>query len=180
MILDLDVPFADSSVNDLRFLDRAPALPVLGALEFPHPVPGGHLTLRLLGASHQAEVWTPEGGVYAETVACLPGEGSPVPASHTTTVGPWSFWFSSQVRALSAEEFSARCAELRSRARDWENTILVGEFPGHPDAMTFLDASSQLPGYGRGWSTVHCYPEEQRMVLTHTVAMPVTEPAFPH
>lgn len=177
MIISLDVPFADSCVADLRFLTQAPALPVLDALEYPHPVPGGHLTLRLLGASHQAVVETPD-GFYAETVACMPGQGSPVPETTTTTVGRWSFRFASQVRSLDAGEFSARCAELRERARQWENTIMVGEFPGHPDAMTFLDASSRLPGYGRGWSTVHCYPEESKMVLTHTTAQTVTEPTF--
>lgn len=170
MILDLDVPFSDSSVTDLRFLDRAPSLPVLGALEYPHPVPGGHLTLRLLGASHQAVVETAEGGWYHETVACIPGQGRPLPDEHTTVVGPWSFRFQCQVRRLAPAEFSARCAELRQRARQWENTVMVGEFPGHPDAITFLDASSRVPGYGRGWSTVHCYPEESTMVLTHTVA----------
>lgn len=176
MIIDLEVPFTDSSVADLRFLPAAPVLPVLDALEYPHPVPGGHLTLRLLGASHQAVVETPD-GFYAETVACMPGQGRPVPETVTTTVGPWSFRFSSQVRVLDAGEFSSRCAELRRRAREWENTIMVGEFPGHPDALTFLDASSRLPGYGRGWSTVHCYPEESKMVLTHTTTVPITEPA---
>lgn len=177
MIVNLEVPFTDSCVADLRFLTRAPALPVLDALEFPHPVPGGHLTLRLLGASHQAVVETPD-GFYYETVACMPGQGEPVPESATTTVGPWRFRFASQIRTLEPGEFSVRCAELRRRAAEWENTIMVGEFPGHPDALTFLDASSQLPGFGRGWSTVHCYPEESKMVLTHTTARSVTDPTF--
>jgi hypothetical protein len=67
------------------------------------------------------------------------------------------------VETLELGEFAERARALRRLADGTEGTLL-GRFPGHPDAMTCLDAS----GAGPGWTTVHAYPETGTWVFTET------------
>lgn len=165
MIVDLDVPFVDARARDLHLVVDAPQLPVLASIEIADLVPGGHLSLRLLGASHQAIVNTPAGN-YAETVACVGESADPIPPQLATVVGSARFDFHSQILQLTAEELKQRCEDMRQQANDNRGTTLIGRFPGHPDAMTFLSADAS--GAAASWSTAHCYPEDGRCVLTQT------------
>ncbi|MGH8881361.1 MAG: DUF2617 family protein [Stackebrandtia sp.] len=167
MIVDIDVPFVDTAAGQLRFAADAPVLPVLDSLELAEIVPGGHLSLRLLGASHQA-VLTMVDGVYAETVACLPNQGGPVPEHAVRRVGSWRFDFRSQLVTVAGVEYRRRCGQLRDQARQWPDTTLLGRFPGRQDALTYLNVSSRAGGSGSAWTSVHCYPESTTIVLTRT------------
>ncbi|MGH8791584.1 MAG: DUF2617 family protein [Stackebrandtia sp.] len=168
MIVDLDIPFEDTCVCDLRYLPGAPDIPVLGSMEFPDIVPGASLSLRLLGASHQAVLTLPEGH-YAETVACVPDSGGPLPKRSTVSVGSWQCRFDHRVDVLSAADLAVECAWLRERAARLDPTwTLVGTFPGSPDALTYLHVDRFETGEALGWSTVHVYPESGQMVHTST------------
>ncbi|GAA4917111.1 uncharacterized protein DUF2617 [Stackebrandtia albiflava] len=170
MIVPLAVPYTDSSVADLRFLSEAPPLPVLDAFTVEYPGLGASLTLRLLGASHQALLHTP-GGRYAETLACLPDTGDPPPVRHREDLGDWDVRFRYRHRQLDPARFHRLAAALRRHAEGRPHTLL-GRFPGHPDAMTCLSAHPARPG----WATVHAYPETGDWVHTRTV---VTGPGLP-
>lgn len=80
MLVTLDVPYVDTAATDLSFalgLDEQPALHVLDLGEAAGP--GTRLQMRLLGASHQVLLDTPDGRI-SETVACLPGKDAVLPA----------------------------------------------------------------------------------------------------
>ncbi|HIV58858.1 MAG TPA: DUF2617 family protein [Candidatus Stackebrandtia faecavium] len=167
MIVDISVPFVDTSADDLRFMFAAPKTHVLDELRLTDVVPGGVLTLRVLGASHQA-VFETDDGTYEETVACLPNEGTPLPSKAETIIGNRQFGFCSQIETFSPRDFTARCSALRSRALSFSESTLLGQFPGEKDALTVLEAANdQLNGMA-GWVTTHCYPSERQIVVTTT------------
>ncbi|MFD0556740.1 uncharacterized protein DUF2617 [Stackebrandtia endophytica] len=161
MIIDLAVAYADSAVEDLRFSVGAVDVAVVERLEIPRWHPGIGLSLRLLGASHQAVVTTAD-GEYTETLACL-GDGTPPPASHTEHIGAITLDFTCQVHHLTREALAGRVADCAARAAADPYTLL-GRFPGQPDAVTVLTASVETPQ----WNTVHVYPDSGAWVTTTT------------
>src|SRR5690606_35003564 len=70
VITSLEVPYVDVSAGSLTFRPDAPSMPVLDQLE--RDAGPLRLSLRLLGASHQAVVATPD-GLIAETLAYRDG-----------------------------------------------------------------------------------------------------------
>ena len=161
MIVRPAVPFTDTAVEQLRYRTDGPLVPVLEAIESAEVITGGHLTLRLLGASHQAELTTAD-GVHIETVACLPGGGTALPPNAVHRLGARLLRFRSHVTALPRAEYRSRCEHTRRQAAQRKTTTLLGEFPGDRDAITYLET------FVGGWRTMHCYPQTGHIVQTRT------------
>lgn len=176
MIIDLDIPFTDSRVADLRFLPHAPELPILGSIALDDAVEGGRLSLRLLGASHQAVLTTPDGD-YAETVACVAGPRGPgmaLPPHVSTKVGRWQCDFRCTVASYPPDRFAARCAAMTDIAAS-NDRALVGRFPGDSNAITYLH--TRFDAGTLAWVTVHAYPQAGQMVVTRTTTSRILAPS---
>jgi hypothetical protein len=169
MIVDLVVPFADTGVTDLRFVLTAPQLPILDSLEIPDIAPGCDLSLRLLGASHQAIVTTPHGD-YAETLACLPQLGPAPPRPTQVDLADRRFQFDVHIAQHDDTSFAHHCAAELAAGADTEHA-LIGRFPGHPHALTSLRVINNGPHHW-GWRTVHAYPQSGTWVRSTTLVTP--------
>ena len=166
MFVTLDAPYADTTAADLSFALGLPEQPALHVLDLT--LARAELRLRLLGASHQVALRTPEHSLV-ETVACLPGQPARLPpVVEEQTLG---YRFTARIRRLDAGEMSNQVARLRERLAD-DPHALVGAFPGSPDAVTALWAGSAGAGM-IGWRTWHAYPQTGELVETETgVALP--------
>lgn len=153
MLVDLTLPYADTTAADLSFALGLPAAPALHVLEIPEL----GLQLRLLGASHQVMM-----GDLSETVACLPGRRPDLPGA----VADDRYHFAADVRVLSAGEMSAEVSRLREELSGHPHG-LVGQFPGSPDAITALLAYRDGT-HAIGWRTWHAYPQTGELVSTTT------------
>ena len=168
MIVALRIPYADTTADDLGFAWGLPPQPALHTLDLPSPA--GPLQLRLLGTSHQAVLSLAGGETVSETVACLPAEGTALPARPFTVdlAGGWRYAFTARVDHHDPIRFAARVAAVR-RASDHAGAVL-GEFPGAPGAVTALSARSGPRGLR--WCTVHAYPQSGEIVRTWTRVTP--------
>jgi hypothetical protein len=127
--------------------------------------------MRLLGASHQVLLNSPRGGC-SETVACMPGNSTPLPFGVARKIGEWDYEFAARVETLSRGSFAGRAQELLALVADHPYG-LAGTFPGDPHAFTALFA--QYRDGGVRWRTWHAYPQEGRLVATRSrVSAPVT------
>ncbi|GAB7049429.1 DUF2617 family protein [Catenuloplanes indicus] len=153
MLVDLTLPYADTTAADLSFALGMPPAPALHVLEIPEL----GLQLRLLGASHQVMM-----GELSETVACLPGQRPDLPG----TVTDERYRFAAEIRTLTPAEMSAEVSRLRAELSGHPHG-LVGQFPGDPDAITALlaypDGADAV-----GWRTWHAYPQTGELVETTT------------
>ncbi|HEU4423245.1 MAG TPA: DUF2617 family protein [Pilimelia sp.] len=157
MLVNLDIPYADTTAADLSFALGLPAQPALHTLV----VPGAGLELRLLGASHQVVL----AGRCVETVACLPGRAPHLPATVDDPVA--GYRFAAEVRRLAPADMAAEVAALKARlATDPDG--LIGVFPGSPDAVTGLLARFDPAAGTVGWRTWHAYPQTGELVVTGT------------
>ncbi|MFC4335068.1 DUF2617 family protein [Salininema proteolyticum] len=158
MITELEVPYADVSAKHLTFRPDAPALPVLDAME----VARGELamSLRLLGASHQAVITTPD-GVLAETLAYRDDCEPDLPGRFSQSAGRWRHSYRCAVERLTLPQLRDRVSALRKRAD--QSRTLVGVFGEDPDAVTSLEVVGEDSLY---WSTVHTYPQHGEVVTT--------------
>lgn len=153
----LTVPYLDTAHDQLSFTLDGPELPALAVRELA--LGPGTLELRLLGASHQVRLSTPDGSLL-ETVACLPGR----PADLPSTVERDGYRFSAEV--TTPEDFAAVIAGVRREVADSPHG-LVGVFPGDENAITALLAE---PGDGTvSWRTWHAYPQTGHLVTTRTI-----------
>ncbi|MBB1255749.1 DUF2617 family protein [Streptomyces alkaliterrae] len=163
MLTTLKTAYSDTRAGDLSWaLGREP-LPSLATLDLEFA--GPRLQLRLLGASHQVLVEGAEGGC-SETVACMPGSSSPLPAAVSRRLGGWDYEFAARVETLSGGSFAGRAQELLALVADHPHG-LAGTFPGSPYAFTALLAQSGESGQV-SWRTWHSYPQEGRLVATRT------------
>jgi hypothetical protein len=124
----------------------------------------GTLQLRLLGASHQV-ILAAGPGDCLETVACLPGRRTPLPARVAEQVAGWEYEFAARIEELPPHVFAARAQELLALMEGHPHG-LAGIFPGDPSAFTALVAH-----YEEGrvlWRTWHAYPQEGRLVCTRS------------
>ena len=158
MITSLTVPFADVSAGSLTFRPDAPPLPVLDRLD--RDAGPLRLSLRLLGASHQAVVATPD-GLIAETLAYRDGLGPDLPAEFSQRVGAWLHRYTCAVEELSLPELRGRVRDLRARSESED--LLIGVFGDRPDAVTALEVTGAEP---LSWRTVHTYPQHGQVVTT--------------
>ncbi|MCX4747574.1 DUF2617 family protein [Kitasatospora sp. NBC_01287] len=146
-----------------------------GPTSTPHSdAPGGHRTpvgraagtlqLRLLGASHQVVIAAGPGECL-ETVACMPGRRTPLPARVAEQVAGWEYEFAARIESLPPHVFAARAQEILALV-DEHPRGLAGVFPGDPSAFTALVAQGSAERVL--WRTWHAYPQEGRLVCTRS------------
>ncbi|GHE58605.1 DUF2617 family protein [Streptomyces capitiformicae] len=160
--VSLDAPYLDTDADQLCFslsLTERPAL-----AERVVSLGGLDVRLRLLGASHQVFA-----GPVRETVACLQGAVRGLPETCTRHLPGWVYEFGATTRRLGPEEFSAEVAQVLDQATDTEHS-LCGVFPGSPEAITAVVIEMVEGPYGAGlvWRTWHTYPQNGRIVSTHS------------
>lgn len=165
------MPFADVSAASLTFRPDAPPMPVLDRMD--RDAGPLRLSLRLLGASHQAVVATPD-GFLAETLAYRSNLGPDLPETFSQRVGPWRHRYECTVETLTVPELRARVRALRDRAvqRTAEPDLLVGVFGADPDALTALEVTGTEP---LSWRTVHTYPQYGEVVTTVSTVVEVAQ-----
>jgi hypothetical protein len=177
MLTTLVTSYTDTRAGDLAWCLGKEALPALATLDRELGGRGGRVgvQLRLLGASHQVLLESAR-GACSETVACLPGSRSPLPAGVAERVGGWEYAFAARVETLSRGCFAGRARELLALVADHPNG-LAGTFPGDPLAFTALVVREGPEGGGTGtgggrrcvsWLTWHAYPQEGRLVATRS------------
>lgn len=165
MITSLTVPYVDVSAGSLTFRPDAPSMPVLDQLD--RDAGPLRLSLRLLGASHQAVVATPD-GLIAETLAYRDDLAPDLPDRFSQRVGSWQHRYTCAVDHLTVPELRARVRELHTRRE--EDDLLIGVFGDRPDAVTALEVTGTTP---LTWRTVHTYPQHGQIVTTTGGVAPV-------
>ncbi|MDH6120080.1 hypothetical protein ABH930_004109 [Kitasatospora sp. GAS204A] len=124
----------------------------------------GTVQLRLLGASHQVVIAAGPGECL-ETVACMPGRRTPLPARVAEQVAGWEYEFAARIESLPPHVFAARAQEILALV-DEHPRGLAGVFPGDPSAFTALVAQGSAERVL--WRTWHAYPQEGRLVCTRS------------
>ncbi|MCH7231942.1 DUF2617 family protein [Glycomyces sp. L485] len=158
MITSLEVPYVDVSAGSLTFRPDAPSMPVLDQLD--RDAGPLRLSLRLLGASHQAVVATPD-GLIAETLAYRDGLVPDLPEQFSQRVGNWRHRYTCGVEHVTVPQLRERVRGFRARGE--EDLLLVGVFGSEPDAVTALEITGTEP---LTWRTVHTYPQHGEVVTT--------------
>ncbi|GAA0469456.1 DUF2617 family protein [Streptomyces sp. NPDC046215] len=162
MLRTLKTTYTDTRAADLAWCLGKDPLPALAVLDLR--LADSLVQLRLLGASHQ--VLLEEGdGVCSETVACLPGQATPLPLGVAKRVGAWEYEFAARIETLSRCSFAGRAQELLALVAEHPYG-LAGTFPGSPHAFTALLAQRHEGQIS--WRTWHAYPQEGRLVATRT------------
>jgi len=184
----LTTSYTDTRADALGWCLGLPPLPALATRDVE--LGGLKLELRLLGASHQMLIDADRGfgpdsdrgfdhglgsvgstgsrGLVSETVACLPGAASPLPARAATRLGRWEYEFTALTQSFTDAAFASRVREIVDLASGHEHG-LVGDYPGLPYAVTAMVV--ERCGAGAVWSTWHTYPQEGRIVSTRSRAM---------
>lgn len=164
------MPYADVSAASLTFRPDAPSMPVLDLLE--RDAGPLRLSLRLLGASHQAVVATPD-GLISETLAYRTDLAPDLPEAFSQRVGSWRHRYECTVEKLTVPELRQRVRSLRDRAvlRTVEPDLLVGVFGEDPDALTALEVTGTAP---LSWRTVHTYPQYGEVVTTTSTVVSIS------
>lgn len=186
--ITVDVPFADTSSDQLRFSLTRPRLPALATetvdLE-PFGLPGLRLGLHVIGSSHQVVLTGSDDRLTGtddhliETFACPPAEDDPTPPATAMSAPRWGEWQETRgawagftrhgfraTRTSVPEGFRTSVAEALDRVRAHDRHLVVG-FPGHPDALTALALTGAGPGR-LSWQTWHVYPQHAEIVRTAT------------
>ncbi|WP_254897853.1 DUF2617 family protein [Kitasatospora sp. NA04385] len=171
MLTTLQTSYTDTRAGDLAWQLGGEPLPALavrdlrldGACSAPNGL-RGTLQLRLLGASHQV-VLAAGPGDCLETVACLPGRRTPLPARVAEQVAGWEYEFAARIEELPPYVFEARAQELLALV-EGHPRALAGVFPGDPSAFTALVAHCEDRRVH--WRTWHAYPQEGRLVCTRS------------
>ncbi|GLW68744.1 hypothetical protein Kpho02_10430 [Kitasatospora phosalacinea] len=171
MLTTLQTSYTDTRAGDLAWQLGGEPLPALAVrdlrLDDASGAPDGlrgTLQLRLLGASHQV-VLAAGPGDCLETVACLPGRRTPLPARVAEQVAGWEYEFAARIEELPPHVFEARAQELLALVQGHPRA-LAGVFPGDPSAFTALVAHCEDRRVH--WRTWHAYPQEGRLVCTRS------------
>ncbi|AZG46167.1 hypothetical protein D7316_02768 [Gordonia insulae] len=157
----LQVPYADTSARQLAFSLTADLQEPLAHCD--HRVDAATtISLRLLGASHQVVI---ENGLrrLCETVACLPGTDTPLPAS----VRDDDYSFVSRIEECDRERLADVVDDLARRSdahRAAGLPAVIGHFPGEPLAVTAVLAVIRADAIA--WETWHTYPQCAEVVVT--------------
>ena len=175
---ELAVAACDTDGRLLRLrTDRTDHAPVAKSLLAQGPLA---LTLEVLAASHRVRLTDGATGhvLLTETVACAePGEATAVgtlPTDHAWADGSWLASFHSAI-AFGANAVEAAAADVAVLAGT--SHALVGRFPGHPLALTALEAQFRPTIDGSdetddpfptvlGWRSWHLYPGSDPHVVT--------------
>jgi len=176
MLTTLQTSYTDTRAGDLAWQLGGEPLPALAVRDLrldgldgcPPTTEGGRirgsLQLRLLGASHQV-ILAAGPGDCLETVACLPGRRTPLPARVAEQVAGWEYEFAARIEELPPHVFAARAQELLALVEGHPRG-LAGIFPGDPSAFTALVAHCEERRVL--WRTWHAYPQEGRLVCTRS------------
>ncbi|GAA2824398.1 DUF2617 family protein [Kitasatospora paracochleata] len=177
MLTTLQTSYTDTRAGDLAWQLGGEPLPALAVRDLRLDGPGGGpdegpaaghirgtMQLRLLGASHQV-VLAAGPGDCLETVACLPGRRTPLPARVAEQVAGWEYEFAARIEELPPHVFAARAQELLALVEGHPRG-LAGIFPGDPSAFTALVAHCEERRVL--WRTWHAYPQEGRLVCTRS------------
>ncbi|MER5867889.1 DUF2617 family protein [Kitasatospora sp. NPDC002040] len=170
MLTTLQTSYTDTRAGDLAWCLGGSPLPALAVRDLrldrlgTGRLSGGTLQLRLLGASHQV-ILAAGPGECLETVACLPGRRTPLPARVAEQVGGWEYEFAARIEELTPHVFAARAQELLALV-EGHPSALAGVFPGDPSAFTALVANGDERRVH--WRTWHAYPQEGRLVCTRS------------
>lgn len=165
MIARLDVPFRDTSADDLSltltFLD-VPPRPALAELRIP--IAGLRVEIRVLAGSHEARV---DGGDIrlSEVVGCDEVSTRALPPVLEQPLAAGTYVFRAETQRLNASGFDAMAQDLVAQLGS-DPQGLVGRFPGHPNALTGLAARADDRGIV--WQTWHLYPSNCELVRTET------------
>lgn len=174
------VPFVDTRADQLVFSTTAGPVPAVCAQEFQVSTPAREWTVQLavLGCSHQVTV-SGAGGLFRETLACLPAERPYLPARHVTVGGGTSgaevVAGTSGPGATYLARFAAqviRPGDFTAAVRDLELEVaaagrrVAAAFPGDSTAVTALTLADTPRGFT--WKTWHCYPQANEIVTTVT------------
>ncbi len=163
MIARLDVPFRDTSADDLSLtiaFEDVPARPALAELRVP--IAGLQIEIRVLAGSHEARLVG--GGVcLSEVVGCdeVSPNGLPPVLEQPLTAG--RYVFRAETQRLDVSGFDAMAQDLVAQLGS-DPQGLVGRFPGHPNALTGLAARADDTGIA--WQTWHLYPVNCELVRT--------------
>ncbi|MEY9871064.1 hypothetical protein ABH931_000518 [Streptacidiphilus sp. MAP12-33] len=170
MLTTLHTTYTDTRAGDLAWCLGSGLLPALAVLDLE--LGPNSLQLRLLGASHQVVLDQGEPGgagpgqdACVETVACMPGRRTPLPARAAEHVRGWEYEFAARIEKLTKYEFDCRAQELLALVENHPHG-LAGVFPGDPNAFTALLAGGDEEGIL--WRTWHAYPQEGRLVCTRS------------
>ena len=162
MLVTARVPFVDARASDLSLALGRPPAEALGRVAVE--LGPFRAELRVLGCSHQALVRA-DGLALSETVACLPGEGSPMPDRHEDAAGRWRYRFEGAVARLDRHAFARRARALVANVgRDPRG--LVSVFPGPAGAFTAVRFRTGAGPAALAWETWHGYPQAGELVLT--------------
>ena len=162
MLTTLHTSYTDTRAGDLAWRLGGEELPALAVLDLRiGPV---DLQLRLLGASHQVVLGAGPGRC-SETVACLPGRRTPLPARAAERLQGWEYEFAARVESLPDQAFAGRAQELLALVENHPYG-LAGVFPGDPTAFTALLAGGDEREIS--WRTWHAYPQEGQLVCTRS------------
>ncbi len=177
MLTTLQTSYTDTRAGDLAWCLGGGPLPALAVRDltltgdgrqFDSPSadgrPAGTLQLRLLGASHQVVIAAGPGECL-ETVACMPGRRTPLPARVAEQVAGWEYEFAARIESLPPHVFASRAQEILALV-DGHPRGLAGVFPGDPSAFTALVAHGTAERVL--WRTWHAYPQEGRLVCTRS------------
>lgn len=173
MLTTLQTSYTDTRAGDLAWCLGGPSLPALAVRDLTltgdgqpgtDGRPAGTMQLRLLGASHQVVIAAGP-GECVETVACMPGRRTPLPARVAEQVAGWEYEFAARIESLPPHVFAARAQEILALV-DGHPRGLAGVFPGDPSAFTALVAHGSSERVL--WRTWHAYPQEGRLVCTRS------------
>src|SRR5690349_4560212 len=117
MLTTLQTSYTDTRAGDLAWQLGGEPLPALAVRELSFDAPADGL----------------------ETVACLPGRRTPLPARVAERVAGWEYEFAARIEELPAHTFAARAQELLALVAEHPHG-LAGIFPGDPCAFTALVA----------------------------------------
>src|SRR3954452_15549756 len=133
----LTTSYTDTRADALGWCLGLPPLPALA--ERTVELGGLKLELRLHGASHQMLIDTASVDIepVSETVACLPGAATPLPARAATRLGRWEYEFTALTQSFDDEGFAARVREIVAVASAHPHG-LIGDYPGLPYAVTAM------------------------------------------
>lgn len=178
MLTTLQTSYTDTRAGDLAWCLGGDPLPALAVRDLrldgqdgqdgqdcqDGPGASGTLQLRLLGASHQVVIEAGPGSCL-ETVACLPGRRTPLPARVAKQIGGWEYEFAARIEVMPPHDFAARAQEILALVEGHPRG-LAGVFPGDPSAFTALVTQG---GADRLlWRTWHAYPQEGQLVCTRS------------
>lgn len=168
--VEAPAPFLDARAADLRLVigpvDGTSLRPALATR--PGPVFFEYATeLRVLGASHQVVLRTPQ-WAWAETLACDTGPTTAHPSESDSLIAPGLRHRVTVAveQAHTQGDFGARADEIDRRCRAHDISLVV-RFAG--DALAFTAIGATVDADVLRWETWHLFPENADIVTSSSL-----------